>query len=226
MKQKKRVFEPYGLRARFALSLGVSLLLCGLLFFVLYNAADYYLTNYFERSTFLESHIQKQGESLQEYIDENGISSKDLQQLKKWEYRQPLILLELYSDGKCLYSSFYDVPDQEYRSNETVGDEDHIIPVQLTDMKVQAILYSDFTYQYYVLGTAISAVLALILLIEQELYDFHPRHSHLNEIPDWEHHRRNCKGTFHQSIIQEESRAACIPIFSASEGLCLKWHSH
>ena len=123
------------------------------------------MTNYFERSAFLESHIQKQGESLQEYISENAISSKDLQQLKKWEYRQPLILLELYSDGKCLYSSFYDVPDQEYRSNKAVGDEDHIISVQLTDIKVLAVLYSDFTYQYYVLGTALSAVLVLILFV-------------------------------------------------------------
>ena len=165
MKQRKRVFEPYGLRARFALSLGVSLLLCGLLFFVLYNASDYYLTNYFERSLFLESHIQKQGESLQEYISKNGISSKDLQQLKKWEYRQPLILLELYSDGKCLYSSFYDVPDQELRYDETVGNEDHIISVQLSDTEAIAVLYSDFTYQYYVLGTALSAVLALVLFI-------------------------------------------------------------
>ena len=165
MKQKKRVFKPYGLRARFALSLGISLLLCGLLFFVLYNVADYYLTDYFERSAFLESHIQKQGESLQEYISENGISSKDLQQLKKWEYRQPLILLELYSDGKCLYSSFYDVPDQELRYDETVGNEDHIISVQLSDTEAIAVLYSDFTYQYYVLGTALSAVLALVLFI-------------------------------------------------------------
>lgn len=165
MKQKKRTFEPYGLRARFSLTLAISILVCGLLFFVLYTAADYYLTNYFERSTFMESHIQKQGESLQEYISENTISSKDLQKLKGWEYRQPLILLEVYSDGKCLYSSFYDVPDQEFRSNENVGDEDHIIPVQLTDMKVLAVLYSDFTYQYYVLGTALSAVLALILFV-------------------------------------------------------------
>ena len=165
MKQKKRVFEPYGLRARFALSLGVSLLLCGLLFFVLYNASDYYLTNYFERSLFLESHIKKQGESLQEYISKNGISSKDLQQLKKWEYRQPLILLELYSDGKCLYSSFYDVPDREFRFDQTVENEEHLIPVQLSDTEAIAALYSDFTYQYYVIGTALSAVLALVLFI-------------------------------------------------------------
>ena len=165
MKRKKRVFEPYGLRARFALSLGVSLLLCGLLFFVLYNASDYYLTNYFERSPFLESHIKKQGESLQEYISKNGISSKDLQQLKKWEYRQPLILLELYSDGKCLYSSFYDVPDRDFRFDQTVEKEDNLIPIQLSDIEAIAALYSDFTYQYYVIGTALSAVLALVLFI-------------------------------------------------------------
>lgn len=165
MKQKRQVFEPYGLRARFALSLVLSILLCGFLFFILHNAADYYLTNYFERSVFMESHVQRQGESLQKYIRENDISSKNLEKLKKWEYRQPLILLELYSNGNCLYSSFYDIPDQEFRYDETIGDEDHIISVQLTDMKVQAVLYSDFTYKYYVLATAFSAALTLVLFV-------------------------------------------------------------
>ena len=164
MKRKKRVFEPYGLFARFALSLSTSILLCALLFFVLYNASDHYLSNYFERSDFLKSHIQKQGKSLQEYISENGISAKDLLQLKKWEYRQPLILLELYADGKCLYSSFYDVSDMEVRYNEPVRSEDHKIPVQLSDgIEAIAVLYSDFTYQYYVTGTAASAILAIVL---------------------------------------------------------------
>lgn len=165
MKRKKRKYRPYGLRTRFLRTLGISILLCGLVFFVLYNAADCFLTGYFERSSFMEAHIRKQGNSLQEYISEKGISSGDLQQLKNWEYRQPLILLELYSDGKCLYSSFYDVPDQVFRSFETAGDEDHIVSVKLADMEAAAVLYSDFTYQYYVLGTAVSAVLALVLFI-------------------------------------------------------------
>lgn len=63
------------------------------------------------RSAFSESHIEKQGKSLQEYINENSLSSKDLGQLKKREYKQHLILLEIYSEGKCLYSSFYDIRD-------------------------------------------------------------------------------------------------------------------
>ena len=165
MKLKRPVIKLYGLRARFTISLCVSALLCGLFFLVLYNAADHYLTNYFEQSEFMESHIQKQGDDLQKYIRENGISSRDLRKLKKWEYKQPLILLELYSGRECIYSSFYEIPDQEIRYVENAGKEDHTISVHLADTEAVAVLYSDFTYQYHVLGTAVSIILALVLFV-------------------------------------------------------------
>ena len=165
MRQKKWGFKPYGLRARFAVSLGLSALLCGLLFCALYHAAGYFLTNYFEKSGFQEVRLQKQVENLQEYIRKNNISSKDLQRLKKWEHRQPLLLLEIYSEGKCIYSSFYDDSENELRPETGPGGKDHMIPLRLADMDVQAVTYSDFTYQYYVTGTALSAIISLILFI-------------------------------------------------------------
>ncbi len=165
MRLKERVFNPYGLRARFALSLGLSVLICGILFLALYSTSDYFLTNYFAQSDFMRTHIQKQGEALQEYIAGNNLSSRDLAQLKKWEYRQPVILLELYSDEKCIYSSFYDLPDAEIRYDSASENKDHLISIRLADMDVTAVLYSDFTYRYYVLGTAVSAAIALALFI-------------------------------------------------------------
>lgn len=165
MSLKKRKYEPYGLRARFTLTLIVSTLVCGLIFMVFYNVFDSFLTDYFEQSSFLEAHIRKQGENLQEFINENEISSKDLQLLKKWEKKQPLILLELYRDGECIYSSFYDVPENDFQNKLDAEDKDHIVTVRLTDTETMAVLYSDFTYQYYVIGTAVSTVLAMFLFI-------------------------------------------------------------
>lgn len=165
MRQKKRKYEPYGLRVRFALTLIVSTVICGLLFLVFYNAFDCFLTDYFEQSSFMETNIRKQGENLQQYISEKEISSKNLQLLKKWEKKQPLILLELYRDNECIYSSFYDIPGDEFSGNINTQEKDHIVTLRLTDTEVQAVLYSDFTYQYYVIGTAVSAVLSMFLFI-------------------------------------------------------------
>lgn len=35
----------------------------------------------------------------------------------------------------------------------------------MADMEVLTVLYSDFTYQYYVIGTSVSAIFALVLFI-------------------------------------------------------------
>ena len=165
MRRKKRVFKPRGLRARFAVSFVVSALICGILFFVLYSASDYFLSGYFERSDFLESHIQKQGESLQAYIRENNISSRDLQKLKKWEQKQPVVLLELYSGETCFYSSFYEIPENGFRNSAAAEVDNHTVPIVLSDISASAVLYSDFTYQYYATWTTVAVLLSLVLFI-------------------------------------------------------------
>lgn len=110
MKQKKQFYKLYGLRNKFILSIVFSAAICLVLFIILYFSVNAFLTEYFERSDFAYIQSQMQGDSLQTYINDNNISSKDLGQLRKWEYQQGAILLELYLEDECLYSSFYDVP--------------------------------------------------------------------------------------------------------------------
>ncbi|MBR2577148.1 MAG: HAMP domain-containing histidine kinase [Firmicutes bacterium] len=127
---------------------------------------NYLLTNYFEQSDFREGHIAKQGQSLQEYIDKNHISSTDLSLLEKWEYRQPIILLELYAGNDCIYSSLYDDPKARISLSDIAAEDDsNSVSIELTDINATAILYSDFTYQYYLLGTALSVILSLVLFV-------------------------------------------------------------
>ena len=137
-----------------------------LLFYTLYCVSDFILTNYFEKSEFINDYIQKQGQSLRDFIDNNDISSKDLQKLKKWEKKQPVILLELYSGDQCIYSSFDDNTSRGSHYNAEDENNEGMIPIQLTDdTDVQAVLYSDVTYKYYVIGVAVSAMISLILFI-------------------------------------------------------------
>lgn len=166
MKQKKPAFKLYGLRARFAISLVASALFCALVFLALYCLTNMFLANYFRQSGFTEVHIRRQGESLQDFISENGISSTNLDELKKWEYKQPLILLEIYSGEKCIYSSFYEGPEKKiFKYIADYKDEEHSVSIRLADTDASAVLYSDFTYQYYVIGTVVPAIFALVLFI-------------------------------------------------------------
>ncbi len=165
MKQKNPTPKFYGLRSRFTLSIVVSVLVCGIVFLGFYHSVDAFLNTYFEKAGFEQTHIQKQGKSLQNFINENNISGRDLGLLKKWEYRQPVILLELYRANECIYSSLYEFQQSDLLYDAGRDDLNNMVSLQLTDGPAVAFLYSDFTYQYYMLGTALSFIVSLVLFI-------------------------------------------------------------
>ena len=168
MRLKRLRHKPYGLRARLGLTLLLSGLICGGVFCGLFFSMEALLTDHFARSDLREYHIQKQGQNLQRYIDEKGISSKDLYLLRRWEHRQPVILLEIYSGADCIYSSFYKpsaIRGNPVRYDLDLGERDNAVPIRLKDREVTAVLYSDYTYQYYVLGTAVCFALSLLLFV-------------------------------------------------------------
>lgn len=93
MKRITKWHKPYGLRAKFGISLLISGLICGVLFGILYFVSEALITDHFAKSDFEEAHMKRQGENLQEYIDKNGITSKDLSKLKSWEKNNRLYYL-------------------------------------------------------------------------------------------------------------------------------------
>lgn len=164
MKQKERRFNPYGLHARLGITLAASALMCILVFLLLNTGLDYMFSNYYERSGFERIHIEKQGKNLQKFITVNKVSSKNLNVLKKWEKKQPVILLELYADDQCIYSSIYDVPVSSLVLNEDIQTQDGM-QLDLMDRQVTAYIYSDFTYRFRIIGTFISVITSFVLFI-------------------------------------------------------------
>lgn len=160
----KRWHKPYGLRARFSINLFLSSVLCVVLFFCLYHITYAALTDHFDRSELSDLYIEKQGESLQDYVDKHHITRDSLSLLHRWEKRQPVILLELYSGDECIYSSLYETPTA---SHPVIADDgmDHSVSLTLGTEAVTAVLYSDFTYQYYLFGTALDIAIVLIVFV-------------------------------------------------------------
>ena len=164
MRRKRQWHRPYGLRAGFGISLLLSGLLCGFLFWGMYGLSETVSDRLSEKQDFNRIRLEKQWKSLQNYVNKNGVSTVSLDKLEKWERKQPVILLELYDEDRCVYSSVHEPPEHlfQYGAGEEEG---HSTPIRLADGTVTAILYSDFTYQYYVFGTALSFVLSLTLFI-------------------------------------------------------------
>lgn len=163
MKRRRPFFNPYGLRIRFAICIAVAALVSLLVFFVLHNGIGWLLTEYFEQSDFERTEVQKQVESLQKYIRRNSISSQTLGRLKGWEKSQPVIILMLFSGSECIYSSYYETPVNIIPYEEDPEPVNNRFKVELADSTVTAVLYSDFTYRFYIIGNCFAAAAALIL---------------------------------------------------------------
>lgn len=163
---RKTIFkQPFGLRRHFVYSAIISVVLCAAVFCVLYFSSQVALTAFFEQSDLKQMQIKRVGRNLQNYVEYNNISSTSLALLKKWEERWPVILLEIYADDTCIYSSFYDSPDFGHSYEESVDGRDNEIIVQLTDRSVVAILYCDFTYKYFMGSIVFSIIVSFVLLI-------------------------------------------------------------
>ncbi len=167
MKEIKQLRNKRGLNFRLIRSLLLSGAVCAAVYFVLYFSIGEALSFYFNHSDFEKRQLEKQVESLQTYIDKETISSNDLNKLEKWEKRQPLIFLELYHHNRCIYASPQQAIDQvEIDFLEETGTESPVLyPIKLQDIETQALLYSDFFYRYYMLGTIFSFVAAVVLFI-------------------------------------------------------------
>ena len=165
MKRISILPEPYGLRTRFVLSILLSVLVCSALCLSLFTLSDTLYDGFEQRMDLEHRHLQRQGRSLQQYIDRNQISGSDLSALKQWERRQPVILLELYDEQGCIYSSLHDEADSALVQRTVRDDLDHSVALQLSDTTVTAIMYSDYTYQFYVFRSGVSVLLSLGLFI-------------------------------------------------------------
>lgn len=165
MRQKNK---PYGLKARFAVSIMTAALISAAVFAVLYFAKDQLISTYFESPAVQSSIMEKRVLDLQNYVDRNGVSIEDLSPLKKWESKQPLILLELYDGKDLVYSSYYHIDSviEEYMT-ESAGltERNNIYMIDFSDKKLSAVMYMDISYKYYILGNALSFVLAMLLFI-------------------------------------------------------------
>lgn len=168
MSQIRQKNKPYGLRARFAVSILTAALISAAVFAVLYFAKDRMIMSYFDDPAVQARMMEKRVEDLQNYVNKKHISSKDLSPLKKWEQRQPLILLELYDENDLVYSSYYHIDDviEEYLSDSAgLSERNNIFTVEFSDKKLSAVMYMDISYRYYILGNALVFVLSVMVFI-------------------------------------------------------------
>ncbi len=162
MTQRRVGHRIYGLCDRFRISLLMSFAISVMIFLILFGIMDDLLLKY-NRPSDEEIQMASYFQSLQDFVEENKVSSGNLLMIREWEATRPIILLEIYREGDCIYSSIEDNPKFSIQNHNNQKDINAAV-IHLSDIDVEADLYIDFKYQYYLAGIALAITIAVIVL--------------------------------------------------------------
>lgn len=159
--------KKHGLAAKFTLLLLVAGLVSVALFFALQVGGNTLMSNYFEASDFQERSTQRRVQELQEYVQENDLSTSDTAQLTTWVKKQPMVLMEIYSSNKLLYTSAAPEETAVRESEMELPYYDWVsyYTVTFADGDAEVVIYADDAYRWYTYAMVAELVLSFLLFL-------------------------------------------------------------
>lgn len=134
------------------------------LFFVLQLLGSWAVDRYVRDTDYLDRCAASRLQSLRSYIDDHGVSSVDVAALRAWSQTQPLVLFELYRDGRLVFSSSNADEDELYDKEIEARPYDwfQYYVLDMEDGQVEALIISDDAYQLRMNALIAEAVMSFV----------------------------------------------------------------
>lgn len=155
--RKWTIAQKLGLLVIFAIAAGCTF------FAVTYEISEYIIVNQI-RAADEDSKIFRNFET---YVEGNGLSTGDAEELSTWVVRQGNAELEIFKDRELVYSTFYGGNDFDDVIEEEEDDWTNAVEVAFADGTADVVIFLFFPYyrQIMVAEIAGSALLALIIIL-------------------------------------------------------------
>jgi signal transduction histidine kinase len=135
-------------------------------FLVLNRAGENLIDHFYYNSDFEKRKNSSYIKKLQQYIDKNELSSRDVDALKSWVRQQQLVSIQVYKDGMQVFDSLY--PDQELWE-EDIEANDYVwevyYTVEFADGEARVMITGIYAYQFYNYAVIGALVLSFILFL-------------------------------------------------------------
>lgn len=125
------------------------------------NMFDYFI----DRSGYTESQRAASARYLQAYVDENGISTENINDLENFRRKKQVLMIQVVDDGRLIYDSDFIGEDFASMSVYIAAEGDNCFPLRLADKDVSVIIDGSFGYELSSTATILSVVLTFILFI-------------------------------------------------------------
>lgn len=138
---------------------------------------------YYQSRNMVQSYNEKYISELQEYIQNRGISSKDIHRLDEWMNDNRLVYIQIEKNSKWIYSSDHSM--DEPRSDEydfPVYPKDSYYDIDLKDGTVQVFIMGMYSYNAYMLAMVVLIILAFILFIGITMIGIRRKIHYINQL--------------------------------------------
>ena len=157
--------------------------------FLLFLAIDYasntIINHYFEKTNYIERRdVEKIGE-MQQYVNEQSISSKNDEKLWEWAKQNKILYLQVIKDNYVLFDSKF--PDQDLWEDEIAIDNyplEEYFSVQLTDGEVLVSIIGPYSYQFYNYAFITELILCFCTFVLFVLLGIRQKMSYLAQLSD------------------------------------------
>ena len=156
-----------------------------LVFFVLNRAGDHLIENFCYNSDYGERKDESYIRKLQQYIDQNGLSSRDADALKSWVQRQQIVSIRVYKDGMQVFDSVY--PDQELWEEEIEANDygwEVYYTVSFADGDAKVSITGMYAYQFYNYAMLAELVLSFVLFLILVLFGIRSKMAYILKLSD------------------------------------------
>lgn len=156
-----------------------------LVFFVLNQAGDHLIENFYYNSDYEERKNESYIRKLQQYIDQNSLSSRDADALKSWVQKQQIVSIRVYKDGMQVFDSVY--PDQDLWEEEIEANDygwEVYYTVSFADGEARASITGMYAYQFYNYAMLAELVLSFVLFLILVLLGIRSKMAYILKLSD------------------------------------------
>lgn len=167
------------------LLLFVSALISSAVFWIMDYVGSYAVQRYYRESGYEEKRDLKYMSDLQNYVDENQISSDRVSEFASWVHDHKIVAIRVYKENRLIYDSLY--PGLELQETDTTSlyyEDESTYPIQCTDGEVNVSIAGAYEYQFYNYALIAEMILSFLLFVLLVLLGIRTKMEYIRRLRD------------------------------------------
>lgn len=154
-------------------------------FFIMDISSELLIGNYLIKTDYIGRKEKEYIGKLQEYIDQENLSSRDATELRTWVKEQKMVSIIIYKDKIRVFDSSY--PGQDIWEEQIVADyydwEDYY-EVDFSDGTAQVSIMGAYVYQFYNYALYAELILSFLLFLLLVLFGIRKKMSYIRKLSE------------------------------------------